>query len=65
MSGVVVGAICIKTTFTLTSRPFLRDVIFYLSATMWVFTILWRGKLFLAEALGIDCLFAFLMHLIY
>lgn len=57
VSAVVVGAICIKTPFTLTSRPFLRDVIFYLAAVMWTFAIIWRGQISLPEAIGMCVVF--------
>lgn len=52
VSAIVVGAICITTNFTLTSRPFLRDVIFYIAAVAWTFAILWKGKVYLGEAIG-------------
>ena len=52
VSLIVVGAICITTSFTLTSRPFLRDVIFYILAVTWTFAIIWNGKIYLGETVG-------------
>ena len=38
--------------FDVMQRPFLRDVIFYIAATFWAFTVMWRKKITTAEAVG-------------
>jgi sodium/potassium/calcium exchanger 6 len=58
VSTIVVGAICITTPFVLTSRPFLRDVIFYCLAVVWTFSIIWKGRVYLGEAIGFIALYA-------
>lgn len=52
VTTVVAGAIALIKPFKLASRPFLRDVIFYMAAVFWTFTILYRGQIELKEAIG-------------
>lgn len=52
VTTVVAGGIAILRPFTAASRPFLRDVIFYMVAVFLTFTALYRGRVPLAWALG-------------
>ncbi|XP_024597225.1 mitochondrial sodium/calcium exchanger protein isoform X2 [Neophocaena asiaeorientalis asiaeorientalis] len=52
VTTVVAGGIAILHPFTAASRPFLRDVIFYMVAVFLIFTALYRGRVTLAWALG-------------
>lgn len=52
VTTVVAGSVALVKTFALASRPFLRDVIFYMSAVFWTFVILYRGTISLGEILG-------------
>ena len=52
VTTVVAGSIAVTRPFKLAERPFLRDVIFYIAAAFWTFTILYRQKIVLAEAIG-------------
>lgn len=52
MTTVVAGGIAILRPFTAASRPFLRDIIFYMVAVFLTFTALYIGRVTLAWALG-------------
>ncbi|KAG7315319.1 hypothetical protein KOW79_021407 [Hemibagrus wyckioides] len=52
VTTVVAGSVALVKPFTVASRPFLRDVIFYMAAVFWTFNILYKGEISLAEALG-------------
>lgn len=52
VTTVVAGSVAMVKTFALASRPFLRDMIFYMSAVFWTFVILYRGTISLGETLG-------------
>ncbi|XP_071369711.1 mitochondrial sodium/calcium exchanger protein isoform X2 [Centroberyx affinis] len=52
VTTVVAGSVSLVKPFTVASRPFLRDVIFYMAAVFWTFIILFRGTISLGEALG-------------
>ncbi|CAB1319897.1 unnamed protein product [Coregonus sp. 'balchen'] len=52
VTTVVAGAVSLVKPFTVASRPFLRDVIFYMAAIFWTFIILYRGTISLGETLG-------------
>ncbi|XP_077016032.1 mitochondrial sodium/calcium exchanger protein isoform X2 [Tamandua tetradactyla] len=52
VTTVVAGGIAILRSFTAASRPFLRDVIFYMVAVFLTFTALYLGRVTLAWALG-------------
>ncbi|KAL2087146.1 hypothetical protein ACEWY4_018205 [Coilia grayii] len=52
VTTVVAGSVALVKPFTVASRPFLRDMIFYMAAVFWTFTILFKGHIALAEALG-------------
>ncbi|XP_057600466.1 mitochondrial sodium/calcium exchanger protein isoform X3 [Hippopotamus amphibius kiboko] len=52
VTTVVAGSIAILRPFTAASRPFLRDIIFYMVAVFLIFTALYHGRVTLAWALG-------------
>ncbi|XP_037536979.1 mitochondrial sodium/calcium exchanger protein [Nematolebias whitei] len=52
VTTVVAGGVSLVKPFAVASRPFLRDVIFYMSAVFWTFLILYRGTTTLGETLG-------------
>ncbi|XP_043924207.1 mitochondrial sodium/calcium exchanger protein [Protopterus annectens] len=52
VTTVVAGGVAMVKPFKAASRPFLRDVIFYMSAVFWTFTILYRGRVTLGESVG-------------
>ncbi|XP_076006970.1 mitochondrial sodium/calcium exchanger protein isoform X2 [Genypterus blacodes] len=52
VTTVVAGSVALVKPFTVASRPFLRDVIFYMVAVYWTFLILYRGTIALGESLG-------------
>ncbi|KAG9260993.1 mitochondrial sodium/calcium exchanger protein isoform X1 [Astyanax mexicanus] len=52
VTTVVAGSVTLVKPFTVASRPFLRDIIFYMAAVFWTFTILYKGWIDLKEALG-------------
>lgn len=52
VTTVVAGGIAILRPFTAASRPFLRDIVFYMAAVFLTFTALYRGRVTLAWALG-------------
>lgn len=52
VTTVVAGSVALVKPFALASRPFLRDVIFYMAAVFWTFVILDKGTISLGETLG-------------
>ncbi|MBN3300030.1 NCLX protein, partial [Amia calva] len=52
VTTVVAGSIALVKPFTVASRPFLRDIIFYMAAVFWTFVIFFKGSVSLPEALG-------------
>lgn len=52
VTTVVAGSIALVKPFTVASRPFLRDVIFYMAAVFWTFNILYKGHISMGEAVG-------------
>ncbi|XP_038146014.1 mitochondrial sodium/calcium exchanger protein [Cyprinodon tularosa] len=52
VTTVVAGSVALVKPFAVASRPFLRDVIFYMVAVFWTFLILYRGVTTLGETLG-------------
>uniref|UniRef100_A0A669BIH7 Solute carrier family 8 member B1 n=1 Tax=Oreochromis niloticus TaxID=8128 RepID=A0A669BIH7_ORENI len=52
VTTVVAGSVALVKPFAVASRPFLRDVIFYMVAVFWTFLILYRGTTTLGETLG-------------
>lgn len=53
VTTVVAGCICIVKPFELMKRPFLRDVIFYIIASYWIFYIYYSRKITLGHAAGL------------
>ena len=66
MTTIVVGAVSFGQPFTLTQRPFLRDIIFYTAAVYWTFYLLWSGHINIGNAAGksglLNKLFVVTMH---
>ncbi|XP_030225759.1 mitochondrial sodium/calcium exchanger protein isoform X1 [Gadus morhua] len=58
VTTVVAGGVALVKPFTVASRPFLRDVIFYMAAVFWTYLILYRGTIELGETLGYLSLYA-------
>ncbi|MED6255253.1 hypothetical protein ATANTOWER_006739 [Ataeniobius toweri] len=52
VTTVVAGSVSLVKPFPVASRPFLRDVVFYMIAVFWTFLILYRGSTTLGETLG-------------
>lgn len=52
VTTVVAGSVALVKPFTVASRPFLRDVTFYMVAVYWTFVMLYRGTTTLGETLG-------------
>ncbi|XP_064128314.1 mitochondrial sodium/calcium exchanger protein isoform X1 [Loxodonta africana] len=59
VTTVVAGGIAILRPFTAASRPFLRDITFYMVAVFLTFTALYFGRVTLAWALGYLGLYVF------
>ncbi|NXQ00670.1 NCLX protein, partial [Vidua macroura] len=59
VTTVVAGGIALVKPFTAASRPFLRDVIFYMVAVFLTFVVLYLGRIKLGEALGYLGLYVF------
>ncbi|XP_071619523.1 mitochondrial sodium/calcium exchanger protein [Heliangelus exortis] len=59
VTTVVAGGIALVKPFTAASRPFLRDVIFYMVAVFLTFVVLYFGRITLGEALGYLGLYIF------
>uniref|UniRef100_A0A3B3BBI8 Solute carrier family 8 member B1 n=1 Tax=Oryzias melastigma TaxID=30732 RepID=A0A3B3BBI8_ORYME len=51
VTTVVAGSVSLFKPFAVASRPFLRDVIFYMVAVFWTFLMLYRGTTTLGETL--------------
>ncbi|NXA37946.1 NCLX protein, partial [Eudromia elegans] len=59
VTTVVAGGIALVKPFTAASRPFLRDVVFYMVAVFLTFVVLYWGRIRLGEALGYLGLYVF------
>ncbi|NXD11177.1 NCLX protein, partial [Nothocercus nigrocapillus] len=59
VTTVVAGGIALVKPFTAASRPFLRDIIFYMVAVFLTFVVLYLGRIRLGEALGYLGLYIF------
>ncbi|NXX31746.1 NCLX protein, partial [Nicator chloris] len=59
VTTVVAGGIALVKPFTAASRPFLRDVVFYMVAVFLTFVVLYLGRIRLGEALGYLGLYVF------
>ncbi|XP_078277328.1 mitochondrial sodium/calcium exchanger protein [Rhinoraja longicauda] len=58
VTTVVAGGVGLARPFTVASRPFLRDVTFYMAAVFWAFLVLYFGSIDLGQALGYLALYA-------
>lgn len=58
VTTVVAGGVGLARPFTVASRPFLRDVTFYMAAVFWAFLVIYFGSIDLAQALGYLALYA-------
>lgn len=63
MTTVVAGSVALVKPFNVASRPFLRDVIFYMAAVFWTFNILYKREILLEEALGLLLCFFVCFHI--
>ena len=54
VTTVVAGSVALVKPFTVASRPFLRDVTFYMVAVYWTFFMLYRGTTTMKETFGTD-----------
>ena len=52
VTTIVVGGVAFLSPFTLTKRPFLRDIIFYTFAVYWTFYLLWTNTVTIFMAAG-------------
>ena len=52
VTTVVVGFVSFISTVTLTTRPFTRDVLFYLGAVAWTFITLYKENITMVESIG-------------
>lgn len=52
VTTIVVAVISFVSTVTLTTRPFTRDVLFYLGAVAWTFITLYKENITLGESIG-------------
>ena len=52
VTTIVVGAVAISKPFTLTRRPYMRDIVFYLAAVYWTFFVLWDNKMDIYNSIG-------------
>uniref|UniRef100_A0A3Q3X5N2 Sodium/calcium exchanger membrane region domain-containing protein n=1 Tax=Mola mola TaxID=94237 RepID=A0A3Q3X5N2_MOLML len=57
VTTVVAGSVALVKPFAVASRPFLRDVSFYMVAVFWTFLMLYRGRTSLGEIVGYLCLY--------
>ncbi|XP_078410185.1 mitochondrial sodium/calcium exchanger protein isoform X1 [Cetorhinus maximus] len=52
VTTVVAGGVALTRSFIMASRPFLRDMIFYMAAVFWTFLVVYFGSINLGQALG-------------
>ncbi|XP_065889896.1 mitochondrial sodium/calcium exchanger protein-like [Dysidea avara] len=57
VTTIVVGGVVFSFSFTLTQRPFLRDVIFYIIAVFATFFVMWDHKVYWWEGAGFIVLY--------
>ncbi|KNC53423.1 sodium/potassium/calcium exchanger 6 /K(+)/Ca(2+) [Thecamonas trahens ATCC 50062] len=57
VTTVVMAAVAFAGTFSVTRRPFLRDIVTYLVAAAWFFAMLANGKVHLWESIGFVALY--------
>lgn len=54
---VVAGSVYLTQDFNVMERPFLRDVIFYISATFWAFYLFYTQRITIAHSIGFIMLY--------
>ena len=64
VTTVVVAVISFVSTVTLTTRPFTRDVLFYLGAVSWMFIVLYEENITFEEAIGTNVVPWWIDHLL-
>nr|XP_032803129.1 mitochondrial sodium/calcium exchanger protein [Petromyzon marinus] len=52
VTTIVAGSVAWVDHFFIPSRPFLRDLVFYLVAVFWTFFVLYRGHINMGESIG-------------
>ena len=52
VTTIVVGAVAISQPFTLTRRPYMRDIVFYLAAVYWTFFVIWNNYMDINNSIG-------------
>ena len=52
VTTVVVGVMSFLSHVTVASRPFIRDVLFYLGAVSWVFITLYQQRITMGSSIG-------------
>lgn len=52
VTTIVAGSVAWVDHFFIPSRPFLRDLVFYLVAVFWTFFVLYRGHIDMGESIG-------------
>nr|XP_022342297.1 mitochondrial sodium/calcium exchanger protein-like [Crassostrea virginica] len=57
VTAVVAGTIAIVHPFDAMQRPFLRDIVFYLAAVFWTFSVMWDKEITKIEAIGFILLY--------
>eukprot|EP00795_Rhopilema_esculentum_P015638 gene15638-6922_t len=64
VTTVVAGSIQLRNSFKLARRPFIRDLVFYLSAISWTFAVMYRKSIQTAEAIGFIVLYVIYVTLV-
>eukprot|EP00794_Sanderia_malayensis_P014110 gene14110-15585_t len=64
VTTIVVGSIQLRSSFKLARRPFLRDVVFYISAVAWTFVVMYKKEIQTAEAVGFIVLYVVYVTLV-
>ena len=52
VTTIVVGSVVLSRPFSLTQRPYMRDLIFYIAAVYWTFYILWNNRITIGISIG-------------
>ncbi|XP_064651702.1 mitochondrial sodium/calcium exchanger protein-like [Lineus longissimus] len=57
LTTIVAGAVTLTSPFVAMERPLLRDIIFFLGAVFWTFTVLYKGYITTPESAGFIALY--------
>jgi sodium/potassium/calcium exchanger 6 len=52
VSTIVAGTISVIQPFSSSERPLLRDLLFFISSSFWLFKIIWVGSISLFDSIG-------------